>query len=223
MTDYTQKLLDELMSPYQQTSKSFRDRDVCKDFLVDFCPNLLFTNTKADLGSCDLLHNERLRNDYQQSPSKNQLGYEQKFYNRLQNLLNDLDRKIKRGFDRVSAKADDKLINPDKEEHQEKVVFLEEKIKKMLEMVESAGEEGRIDEAKELVDEVEKVKVDLRAAQEKLNLVNPMFKNEKRLEVCDVCGAFLVPDDDTRRLDAHIEGKQHQGYLKIREALEEFK
>ncbi|KAJ1800824.1 splicing factor [Coemansia sp. RSA 2399] len=50
-----------------------------------------------------------------------------------------------------------------------------------------------------------------------------MFKNEKRLEVCDVCGAFLVPNDASKRLDAHNEGKQHQGYMRIQKALEEYK
>jgi hypothetical protein len=50
---------------------------------------------------------------------------------------------------------------------------------------------------------------------------NPILKQEKRMEVCDVCGAFLVMHDATKRLDAHLEGKQHTGFLKIREAMQE--
>jgi len=36
---------------------------VCKHFLVKFCPNSLFTNTKSDLGNCDLVHDEKLREE----------------------------------------------------------------------------------------------------------------------------------------------------------------
>ncbi|OMJ29647.1 Luc7-like protein 3 [Smittium culicis] len=232
MTDMARQLLEELMNQYQGTSKDFRDSDVCKDHLVNFCPNLLFTNTKADLGSCELIHDDRLSTEYKSSSDYKRLGYEESFYNRLHNLLSDLDRKIRRAFERVSTEADDKnnnhifsmqVINPEKEENQESVILLEEKIKTILENIENAGEEGRIEEAKSLTEQLENLKTELKAAQEKANTINPMFKNEKKLEVCDVCGAFLVPDDDTRRLDAHIEGKQHQGYLKIREALAEHK
>ncbi|KAG1438975.1 hypothetical protein G6F56_012452 [Rhizopus delemar] len=43
------------------------------------------------------------------------------------------------------------------------------------------------------------------------------------MEVCDVCGAFLVTHDASDRLESHYKGKQHQGFLKIREALNEKK
>jgi hypothetical protein len=43
------------------------------------------------------------------------------------------------------------------------------------------------------------------------------------MEVCTVCGAFLVINDTSKRLDAHMEGKQHSGYKQIREAYEEWK
>jgi hypothetical protein len=42
-------------------------------------------------------------------------------------------------------------------------------------------------------------------------------------KVCDVCGAFLVTNDSSDRLEAHYQGKQHQGYLKIRDTIEQMK
>jgi hypothetical protein len=49
--DYQRQLLEELMAPFETESKyNFWDDAVCKDFLVKFCPNQLFTNTKSDLG-----------------------------------------------------------------------------------------------------------------------------------------------------------------------------
>jgi hypothetical protein len=44
----------------------------------------------------------------------------------------------------------------------------------------------------------------------------------KSMEVCIVCGSFLVIGDMQSRLDEHNSGKQHAGYAKIRATLEEF-
>lgn len=37
------------------------------------------------------------------------------------------------------------------------------------------------------------------------------------MEVCMICGAFLVKNDAPQRVDDHIQGKQHVGYARIRE------
>lgn len=41
------------------------------------------------------------------------------------------------------------------------------------------------------------------------------------MEVCEVCGAFLIVGDAQSRIDDHLTGKQHVGYAKLRSALEE--
>jgi hypothetical protein len=43
----------------------------------------------------------------------------------------------------------------------------------------------------------------------------------KPMEVCTVCGSFLIVGDIQSRLDEHNSGKQHAGYAKIRVTLEE--
>ena len=50
-----------------------------------------------------------------------------------------------------------------------------------------------------------------------------MFKMEKEMETCNVCGAFLVVNDVAKRLDAHYEGKQHIGFDKVRKELDRLK
>lgn len=35
---------------------------------------------------------------------------------------------------------------------------------------------------------------------------------EKQMEVCQVCGAFLIVGDAQQRIDDHLTGKQHLGY-----------
>ena len=42
-------------------------------------------------------------------------------------------------------------------------------------------------------------------------------------EICDVCGCFLIIGDSQARIDAHLMGKQHMGYAKIRNTLSEMK
>ncbi|KAF9997686.1 Luc7-like protein 3, partial [Entomortierella chlamydospora] len=114
------------------------------------------------------------------------------------------------------------LLNPRKDEKEERIVMLEQKIKDTLAKVEEAGEEGRVDEAQVLTDQVEKMQADLEHLKQNDD-VNPIFRQENKMEVCHVCGAFLVMNDTSNRLDAHLQGKQHTGYQKIHETYEEMK
>ncbi|KAL1781291.1 luc7 3 isoform X3 [Sigmodon hispidus] len=43
------------------------------------------------------------------------------------------------------------------------------------------------------------------------------------MEVCEVCGAFLIVGDAQSRVDDHLKGKQHMGYAKIKATVEELK
>lgn len=46
---------------------------------------------------------------------------------------------------------------------------------------------------------------------------------EKQMEVCEVCGAFLIVGDAQSRVDDHLMGKQHMGYAKIKATVEDLK
>lgn len=45
----------------------------------------------------------------------------------------------------------------------------------------------------------------------------------KEMEVCAVCGAFLVVGDAPQRVEEHVSGKQHMGYAKVRNTIEMLK
>ncbi|KAJ2382649.1 splicing factor [Coemansia sp. RSA 2559] len=222
MTDMARQLLQELMGGLEDTGTKYTDPTICKDYLVDFCPNLLFVNTKADLGACDLIHDDRLRDAYKKSPDCGRLGYEEAFYDRLQRLSHDLQRRVRRALDRITAEADENLVNPHKEQKEEWAIILDERIKRTMKKVQELGEQGHVLDAFGLYNQTDRLKGELAMLKQRIDSINPMFKNEKRLEVCDVCGAFLVPNDASKRLDAHNEGKQHQGYMRIQKALEEY-
>ncbi|KAI9314106.1 hypothetical protein BX666DRAFT_1879743 [Dichotomocladium elegans] len=218
--DYQKAMLEELMSQYVDVdNKDFWDESVCKHYLVAYCPSQLFTNTKSDLGPCDKIHNDRLKERYQNAPDKHKYHYEADFYDYLNKLVNDLARRIKNGKGRLNIQGEDKLAESRKEEREEKMVLLDVKIKEMLQKIEEAGEEGRVQEAADLTADVEKLQAELSQLRENAD----GGKSEKRMEVCQVCGAFLVTNDSSDRLEAHYQGKQHQGYLKIRETLDQMK
>merc|ERR1711977_108791 len=68
-------MLDELMGrnrnihPNEKVKEiTWEDPQVCRYYIVQFCPHDLFTNTKADLGSCPKIHDEDLRKNIRNLP-----------------------------------------------------------------------------------------------------------------------------------------------------------
>jgi len=45
----------------------------------------------------------------------------------------------------------------------------------------------------------------------------------KEMEVCSICGAFLVVGDVPQRVEEHASGKLHMGYAKVRDTIENLK
>jgi hypothetical protein len=57
-----------------------------------------------------------------------------------------------------------------------------------------------------------------------MQVKDPSFNGqEKLMEVCEVCGAFLIIGDAQIRVDDHLQGKQHKGYAQIKASVEEMK
>ena len=71
-TSQIASMLDELMgrnrnyAPDDAKARELKwtDSDVCKYYIVQFCPHDLFTNTKADLGACGKIHDDALKVGY---------------------------------------------------------------------------------------------------------------------------------------------------------------
>lgn len=56
-----------------------------------------------------------------------------------------------------------------------------------------------------------------------MQTIESFAAQEKQMEVCEVCGAFLIVGDAQSRVDDHLMGKQHMGYAKIKSTVEELK
>lgn len=66
----------------------------------------------------------------------------------------DLDRRVRRGRERLAQEEVPPPPPPISAEKSEQLMVLEEKIKKLLEQVESLGEAGKVDEAEALMKKV---------------------------------------------------------------------
>jgi hypothetical protein len=164
--DAQRALLDELMGSARNLTEeerrgykevSWDDKEVCGFYMVRFCPHDLFVNTRSDLGPCPKIHDPKLKESFENSPRHD--AYVPKFEAELsqfcEKLVMDLDRRVKRGRERLNQEVELPPPPPLTAEKSEQLSVLEEKIKNLLEQVESLGEAGKVDEAEALTDELE--------------------------------------------------------------------
>lgn len=75
----------------------------CKLYLVKFCPHDLFVNTRADLGACSRVHDDEARELFEKaSYSYRKQQYEDEFIRFCQGMLNEVERKIIKGKQRLA-------------------------------------------------------------------------------------------------------------------------
>jgi len=243
-------MLDELMGRHRNANPSdkvqevtWEDEQNCKFFLVDFCPHELFTNTKADLGPCSAIHDEEMKKQYQEAKDSSKKGsLEDEFLRFCQKMLNDVGLKIKRSKERLVATQMEQAaaagITPEmRAEQDEKISVLTDKINVLVEQAEKAGCEGDVDEAQNLLQVCEELKIERETLKSKLGLTVPInptdqYGPQKAMEVCETCGAFLVIGDPNSKIDIatankikkwqddHLMGKMHMGYARLKTGVE---
>lgn len=204
---------------------------------MKFCPHDLFVNTRADLGQCTKLHDDEAKRLFEETrPSARKRSYEDEFLRFSNHMINEVDRKIEKGRQRLA------LMNkvPDGTQpsaapitkFDEMINNMNARINKLISETEEAGSRGDVEQAQNLMtlcDQVKEEKEALIENHEKekdtengsKNQWNEYASNEKQMEVCEVCGAFLIVGDAQQRIEDHLSGKQHLGYSKLRKAVEE--
>ncbi|XP_034268872.1 luc7-like protein 3 isoform X3 [Pantherophis guttatus] len=227
------QLLDELMgrdrnlAPDEKRSNVRWDHEsVCKYYLCGFCPAELFTNTRSDLGPCEKIHDENLRKQYEKSSRFMKVGYEREFLRYLQSLLAEVERRIRRGHARLALsqtqQSSGQAAGPTGK-NEEKIQVLTDKIDVLLQQIEELGSEGKVEEAQGMMKLVEQLKEERELLRSTTSTIESFAAQEKQMEVCEVCGAFLIVGDAQSRVDDHLMGKQHMGYAKIKATVEELK
>jgi len=240
--ELARKILDELMGPDRNKMSHekgsfgvrFYDPQVCKHALVGVCPYEVFLNTKSDIGACPCrYHDQSLKEAFEQSGSATEYReqYERDYLAFLEQLVSDLERKMKRGKDRITTRLDGpskSAPTPVDDEVEERKIIIDLQIKELLAQIDKCGEEGHIRQAQELTGRVDA----LRAEADQLLKgstgvvapggveMNPLHKLEKQMELCSTCGALLIVGDAPKRVEAHFEGRQHNGWVQVRKFLE---
>ncbi|KAF7234594.1 hypothetical protein EG68_11457 [Paragonimus skrjabini miyazakii] len=220
-------LLDELMGKNRNACNGenasgphWSDDDVCKYFLCGFCPHELFVNTKTDLGPCPKTHDDRMKDAYKRSKRCGKMGYEDEFVYYLKHLLEDVDKRIRRGHERLAVNKS--VNNPDPvtaTEKKEKILALTKRINDLVKQAEELGTEGKVDQAQGVLKLCEQLKFERSQLE---GDARPGMAQTKELEVCEICGAFRIKDDAPQRVEEHLSGKMHLGYAKIRDYLRQF-
>ncbi|XP_051122986.1 uncharacterized protein LOC127245886 [Andrographis paniculata] len=232
--DAQRALLDELMGSARnltdEEKKGYKeikwdDKDVCGCYMVRFCPHDLFVNTRSDLGVCPKIHDPKLKESFENSPRHDSFvpKFEAELAHFCEKLVSDLDRRVRRGRERLAQDVEVPPPPPISAEKSEQLSVLEEKIKNLLEQVESLGEAGKVDEAEALMRKVELLNLEKTALTQPQQDKLLMVAQEKKMALCEICGSFLVANDAAERTQSHVTGKQHMGYGMVRDFLAEYK
>lgn len=216
-------LTDEEKKGYREIK--WDDKEVCAFYMVRFCPHDLFVNTRSDLGPCPRIHDPKLKESFENSPRHDSYvpRFEAELTQFCEKLVADLDRKVRRGRERLEQEVEPVPPPPISAEKAEQLSVLEQKIKNLLEQVESLGEVGKVDEAEALMRKVESLNAEKTLLTQQPQSAATMLAQEKKMALCEVCGSFLVANDALERTQSHITGKQHIGYGLIRDFLAEHK
>ncbi|CAG9774110.1 unnamed protein product [Ceutorhynchus assimilis] len=232
------QLLDELLGRHRNVapnekvkSTNWEDPEYCKFFMVKFCPHDLFVNTRADLGPCSKTHDEEAKKLFQEAKNGHfrKIQYQEDFVRFCSSMINDVEKKIIKGRQRLALSGKNVLAvtNPQQaEKNQEQIEILNERINELEKEAEQAGTGGNVEQAQGLMKLCDQLKEERGALKKaelgQLNLTAQLaVEQEKQMEVCEVCGAFLIVGDAQQRIDDHLMGKQHMGYMRLKKALEE--
>ncbi|XP_026389546.1 luc7-like protein 3 [Papaver somniferum] len=232
--DAQRALLDELMGAARNLTEeekkgykeiSWDDKEVCGSYMIRFCPHDLFVNTRSDLGPCPRIHDPKLKESFEKSPRHDSFvpRFEAELGQFCEKLVMDLDRKVRRGRERLAQEVEVPPAAPVSMEKSEQLSLLEEKIKKLLEQVETLGEAGKVDEAEALMRKVDLLNVEKTSLTQLPQNDKLLITQEKKMALCEICGSFLVANDAAERTQSHVTGKQHIGYGMVRDFISEYK
>ncbi|KAK1782300.1 hypothetical protein QBC45DRAFT_402584 [Copromyces sp. CBS 386.78] len=220
------KLLEQLMGggiSSRSAQLSLTDPKVCRSYLVGTCPHDLFTNTKQDLGPCSRVHLEALKAEYESLPDqdKKKYGFDYDYMRDLQKYIDECNRRIDAAQRRLEKTPD--------EIRQTNVLLkaisdLGTTIATGLLEVEILGELGEVGRAYDELFRVRQAQAQKGEKERELKALSDTSgpSGHQKLQVCDVCGAYLSRLDNDRRLADHFFGKMHLGYAQMRKTYDAF-
>jgi len=224
-TNDARALLDSLMGPSRDkggpaTDDGWKDKNVCKRFLVGFCPNNnqdnWFHNTRRkDINVCMKIHSDRLREDFlnHAEADKYRIEYEKDFLEFLEGLQREADAWISREAANCAPPGKVTKIPPDM---RRKMTDMQERSENMLKQAEDMAEKGNVTGSKQAVEMSNRLKEDIKQIKEE-HTYDSLGET-----VCQVCGVRCNPDEPAD-YQAHMDGRLHAGYTQIRAKVKELR
>eukprot|EP00929_Paragymnodinium_shiwhaense_P065828 TRINITY_DN32979_c0_g1_i1.p1 TRINITY_DN32979_c0_g1~~TRINITY_DN32979_c0_g1_i1.p1 ORF type:complete len:306 (-),score=77.98 TRINITY_DN32979_c0_g1_i1:49-966(-) len=219
-------LLDSLMGPSRDAALSeqkkgdgWKEKNVCKRYLVGFCPNNKmdnwFHNTRRDIGTCDKVHSERLKEDFDKHKDHDRykLEYQKDFLIFLEGLVREADAWISR--EKTNCRGPGKITKMT-DNTREKAREMLERSELLMKQAEDLAERGNVEASKQAVQTSTELKQEVADMKEKHSF---MSEGEK---VCEVCGVRCNPDEQAD-YQAHLSGKLHGAYQRIRATVKELR
>lgn len=222
------KLLEQLMgdsfastNPSKTANLTLRSAQVCRSYLAGTCPHDLFTNTKQDIGPCPKFHPENLKIEYDglSSEDKAKYGFEYDYMRDMQKYIDECNRRIDQAQRRLEKTPDEirqtnNLLKT--------ISDLSKTINTGLLEISCLGEIGSVSLACSEFYKVRTAKMAKEQAERDLKSLSDTSgpSGHQKLQVCDVCGAYLSRLDNDRRLADHFYGKMHLGYAQMRRTYE---
>ncbi|KAF2734427.1 LUC7-domain-containing protein [Polyplosphaeria fusca] len=224
----TRRLLEQLMgneSMYgtdaQAPTPSMKDSNVCRSYIVGTCPHDLFTNTKQDFGVCKKQHVEALKLEYEamSQEQKRALGFEFDYLRDMTKIVEDCNFRIRQAQQRLEKTPEEIRQTNDL---YKQIGHLTETIEAGLTEVNIMGDEEQVNMA---VTEFFKLRSKKQEKEERERDLKSLAdtggpSGHQKLQVCEVCGAYLSRLDNDRRLADHFYGKLHLGYAQMRQSYE---
>ncbi|EON68194.1 hypothetical protein W97_07343 [Coniosporium apollinis CBS 100218] len=223
------KLLEQLMGEQLMSGPGTRapqlsitDPKVCRSYLVGTCPHDLFTNTKQDFGPCPKTHSEALKNEYDSASEeqKKRWGFEYDYLRDMQKYVDECNRRIDTAQRRLEKTPDEiRQTNALLKQISDLTITIESGLFE----VQILAEEGAVNTAVTEFFKVKQAKHTKEDRERELKALSDTSgpSGHQKLQVCDVCGAYLSRLDNDRRLADHFYGKMHLGYAQMRKTYEE--
>ncbi|CEP61309.1 Luc7p LALA0_S02e11518g [Lachancea lanzarotensis] len=226
------KIIEQLMGKGSLSShqNSYRremkvdDPRICKSFLVGECVYDLFKGTKQSLGKCPKIHLAKHKIQYEREVKNGTdfVDFEREYYSILLKFVNDCNGQV--------AVALKKLEHtPEEREKIQRVTgeleVSDSQIGLMLQEIEVLLQKNEVTKAMAQSVKVQQLQ---KHRQEVAKRVREIAENvgqsaQQKLQVCEICGAYLSRLDTDRRLADHFIGKIHLGYVTIRQEFERVK
>lgn len=216
---------DALISPQmRRRDVEMTSSRVCKAFLVGNCPHDLFAGTKLNIGKCPQLHLEKHKLEYEYRTKKGEVfpEFEHEYYKTMRKYIDEIDNTIAVALRRLehTPEEKEKIASVTRE-----LDAVDNKIGLMTLEIAHLGLANEVHKALH-----ENIKLDkllrereVLAEQARIIAENVGQSSQQKLQVCEVCGAYLSRLDSDRRLADHFIGKIHLGYVQMRVEFAELK